>query len=68
MKFNLHCKFPKWMFPILWVVAPLTSFFLALYVSFKFYFVCIKSQGDLTLFPGTKLALTNPLFYGIIRL
>lgn len=47
MKFNLHCKFPKWMFPILWVVAPLTSFFLALYVSFKFYFVWIKKILDI---------------------
>lgn len=47
MKFNLHCKFPKWMFPILWVVAPLTSLFLALYVSFKFYFVWIKKILDI---------------------
>lgn len=43
MKFNLHCKFPNWMLPILWIAAPLTSFFLALYGSFKFYIACIKS-------------------------
>lgn len=49
MKFNLHCKFPNWMFPILWIVAPLTSFFLALYVSFKLYIAWIKKILDLTL-------------------